>query len=139
MKVVLEQLSPSAGLLIKAHAGDVGYDLCAAVDARVAPHQFARIATDLAIQLPKGLWARIVGRSSLFAEGLLVREGIIDNGYRGELGIGVFNLSRKTFVVRTGDRLAQLIFHTQVSPEFHYAVVPPDSERGTSGEGSTGR
>ncbi len=139
MKVVFQRLHDSAVLPVQTYGGDAGHDLYAVEDCCLEPARFARVSTGLAMTLPVGTWARIVGRSSTFAAGLLVREGIIDNGYRGELMIGLFNISASKIVVKKGERLAQLIFQTLIVPELEFGQVDSSgTQRGSRGEGSTG-
>jgi dUTP pyrophosphatase len=81
----------------------------------------------------------VCDRSSLAKRGLKTAGGVIDAGYRGELGVLVWNLSRETQHVKKGERCAQLLVIPIVTP------APVESEdlgataRGAGGFGSTGR
>lgn len=98
------------------------------------------IPTGLKIELPPGVWGRITGRSSsLRKHGLFINEGVIDQGYRGELFVYVTNRNGELeYSVEAGTRLAQLI----LAPVLRASVVEVDSvspsDRGDRGFGSTG-
>jgi dUTP pyrophosphatase len=125
----------------KAYPGDAGWDLYVSRDVVIPAYSFTDIHTDIAIALPEGLWGRITGRSSTLRKyGLLVNEGIIDNGYRGELFIGVFNLINHDRFIPAGTRLAQLILHWLVEDlQWEPTIVLPPSQRQDKGFGSSGQ
>lgn len=124
----------------RAHETDAGFDLYVSRPAVIEPNQFMDIHTDVQIAMPDGVWARIEGRSStLRKRGLLVNTGIIDTGYTGELFAGVWNLTDEPVKVEVGERLAQLIFCPMVIPELVMATQLPETDRGTSGFGSSGQ
>lgn len=91
--------------------GDAGWDLFVTQPAMVLPGQTMDIHTGVYIEMPLGLGARITGRSStLRNRGLMVNEGIIDQGYNGELFVCVHNVGVEPYHVDAGHRLAQLLF-----------------------------
>ncbi len=119
--------------------GDAGYDLYSSREEIIRPGSFEDVHTDIAIALPVGYFGRITGRSSTVrGRGLLVCEGIIDNGFTGELFVGVWNLTDTTAHIKPGDRLAQLIVQEIVSISWRLVEELPKSERGNRGFGSTG-
>lgn len=126
----------------KKHTGDAGWDLFVSRECIIPPGETVDVHTDIRINMPPYLYARIVGRSStLRKHGLLVNEGIIDNGYTGELFVGVHNMTDKPFTVEKGMRLAQVIFH--VIEDVRWSEVdkiePTPGKRGEAGFGSTGK
>lgn len=122
------------------YSGDAGYDLYTSKSQIVMARSFLDINTDVAVALPSGLWARITGRSSTVRKyGLQVQEGIIDNGYRGELFVGVWNLTDQPVEIPAGSRIAQLILHHIVECPWKMVEQLPDSDRGSNGFGSSGR
>lgn len=135
---------------IRHHEGDAGFDLVNAESGVVGPGQFKDISCGIKIALPYGVWAMLTGRSStLRKRGLQVQQGIIDNGYRGEIYFGVWNLTEEPIAFKEGERLAQLIpfpltaHHPSVSGLGGNAWrVPEESlgetSRGGGGFGSTG-
>lgn len=127
--------------------GDVGLDLFVSEPVLVGPGAFVDVPCDLNVQLPRGWWGLITGRSStLRSRGLLVVQGVIDTGYRGPLFAGVQNLSTTEAVrVEAGERLAQLVVLPNVRDRrfgrlrVRRVAALASSSRGTSGFGSTGR
>ena len=131
----------------RAHDDDAGFDLYCAYDTEIEPGEFVDVQTRTACQLPPLCWGMLTGRSSsLRKHGLLVNQGVIDNGYRGELFAGVFNLTRETVVVKQGWRIAQLIPIPQVITKRTWPIGQFDvsadtlewTPRDTNGFGSTG-
>ena len=130
---------PDAVIPSFTYAGDAGADLTIVEHVILGPGEAADLATGLSIELPPGYWARITGRSSTMRRrGLLVNEGIIDNGYRGELYVYVRNLNGHEAIIEPGDRLAQLIMHRLERPEIIEVKALAESDRGAKGFGSSG-
>lgn len=126
----------------KAYEGDAGYDLYASRGCLIMPGKYIDVHTDVKIALPDSLWCRIVARSSSARQGLMVQEGIIDTGYRGEMFFGVWNMTRDIFKVEVGMRLAQMILMPHVNPllaRWGQVENLPVSERGAKGFGSSGK
>ena len=126
----------------KSYDGDAGFDLFASRGCLITPGRYVDVNTDVHVALPPELWCRIVARSSSARKGLIVQEGIIDTGYRGEMFFGVWNMTRDIFKVEVGMRLAQLILMPHV-PKFPWVDVGsnalPASDRGNRGFGSSGK
>ena len=121
------------------HPGDVGYDLFVLGDHLLLPGEGKDIPSGIAMQAPPGVWIRIAPRSSTRRKrGLLVNDGVIDNGYRGELFSYVTNTNDEPVLVKHGDRLAQLILHPVIVFPAVEADELDESSRGTGGFGSTG-
>lgn len=119
--------------------GDVGYDLRASRNIRIAPKSGpVYVPTGVKIKAPDNMWSRIVARSSTIRRGIIVGEGVIDNGYTGELLVACFNFSDELVEFRQGDRVAQLIFCPVLTPTIEFVDELPVTERGASGFGSTG-
>jgi len=122
----------------KSYAGDAGWDLYASDSVVVKPGEQKLVPTGISVALPAGFFGRIVARSSTASRGLQVLEGIIDNGWRGELFINVYNISDKPVSIVKIDRVAQLLIHEIHPIEWSICADLPSSERGTKGFGSTG-
>lgn len=131
----------------KAYDGDAGFDLYVAPNLLdgggwvVRPGEFVDIDTGISVELPPGVWAMMVGRSSTARRGLMVAQAVIDNGYRGPLFFGLQNLTQSTVVIEPGERLAQLVpFQlTAANMEVTRVATLTESERGVRGFGSSGR
>ena len=135
------------GLDLPAHAEPhaAGLDLRAAVpeDAPVtlAPGDFTLVPTGLQVALPEGTEGQVRPRSGLaFRHGVTVLNspGTVDSSYRGEVGVLLVNHGRQPFVVRRGDRVAQLVVARYLPVRLVEAQALPETARGAGGFGSTG-
>ena len=127
-------------------SGAAGLDLAAALGrdevVEIAPGDYARIPTGLAIALPEGFEAQVRPRSGLAAKhGITVLNspGTVDADYRGEVMVLLINHGKQPFVVRRGERIAQMVV-APVSTVMLVEVAELDETlRGEGGHGSTGR
>ncbi|XP_077375498.1 deoxyuridine 5'-triphosphate nucleotidohydrolase, mitochondrial [Festucalex cinctus] len=116
-----------------------GYDLYSAYDYSIDPMDKAIVKTDIQIAVPHGCYGRVAPRSGLAAKHFIdVGAGVIDEDYRGNVGVVLFNFSKQTFEVRKGDRVAQLVCERIAYPELVEQETLEDTERGAGGFGSTG-
>ena len=141
VKIVNESGNP---LPAYATEGAAGMDLCAHIHESVVLEPLERklIPTGLFIELPLGYEAQIRPRSGLaLKQGItcLNSPGTIDADYRGEIGVILINLSNEMQVVKSGDRIAQMVIApvTQISWELATLLTP--TNRGAGGFGSTGK
>jgi len=130
--------------LRRAYAGDAGLDLPTARGIDIPPRQFVDVPLAFRMAPPPGYWFRLVGRSSTLRKfGLLVNEGIIDQGWRGQLFAGVYNLTDRTVRLEAGQRIVQAIIERVHADEItlerleRVADLRP-GDRGENGFGSTG-
>ena len=146
--VELQQLAHAEGLALPAYqtADAAGLDLMAAVPESepmtLAPGQYALVPTGLAIALPSGHEAQVRPRSGLAAKHgvtVLNSPGTIDADYRGEIKVILINHGAAPFVIKRGERIAQMV----IAPVVQAALVPvatlSATDRGAGGFGSTGR
>lgn len=98
----------------------------------------AIIQTGIRVAIPPGYFGWIASRSGLAAKGVTVEGGIIDSGYRGELGVIAYNHNPNAYMFGPGQKVAQLIIIPYVQAKFEPATELPESERGEGGFGSTG-
>jgi dUTP pyrophosphatase len=134
-------LGPNGRMPTRQHQGDAGFDLFVSQKTKVQPDSFVDVPCDVSVEMPPELWALIVGRSSaLRKRGLLVNQGIIDQGYRGELYAGVWNMTSRAVVLEAGERVAQLIPMPLIAGQVALLRVEAlsSSDRGAAGFGSTG-
>ena len=134
-------LEEGAKMPYKKYSGDAGWDLFVSEDCDIAPGETVDVHTGVRIKMPRALFARITGRSSsLRKHKLLVNEGIIDNGYTGELFVCVHNLGNETFHVEHGMRIAQVLFHQIEDVRWSQveSINSTSDGRGANGFGSTG-
>jgi dUTP pyrophosphatase len=139
--VLVVRLDAGLPLPTRAHPGDAGVDLYAAVDVELGPGERAVVPTGLAIALPDGHAAFVHPRSGLAADygvTLVNTPGTVDAGYRGEIKVIMFNTDRSRAVRFTrGDRIAQLVIQRVECPVFHEVTELPGSGRGSGGLGSS--
>lgn len=134
------KLSDNATLPTRATDGSAGYDLYAAVDEIIAPSTRKLVRTDIAITAPAGCYARVAPRSGLaLKHGIMVGAGVVDRDYRGEVGVLLFNQGTDAFVVRKGDRIAQLVLERIVTPPVVEVKRLESTAREDGGFGSTGK
>jgi dUTP pyrophosphatase len=120
------------------HPGDVGFDMEAVETVWLAPGQMADIPLGVAVELPVGRWGDLRHRSSTPRKlGVMVHNGTIDNGYRGELFALTQNLGEFDTVIKAGTRFAQLVLFTCEVPITEQVEELTESVRGESGFGST--
>ena len=137
--LLFEKTHADAKLPVKNHSDDTGYDVHCVEDKVIPARGSAIVNVGLKFaNIPEGYWIRIECRSGLgFKHGIQPHPGIIDNGYRSDAGIKLYNLTDTDYHVKTGDRIAQFVLY----PLIHFPVefgLPTDSERGEKGFGSSG-
>ena len=144
VEILLARLPHGEGLPVPSPAtpGSAGSDLASAEDGVLAPLERRLFRTGLSIALPEGYECQIRPRS-----GLALRHGItlpnspatIDSDYRGEIMVALINLGTEPFEVTRGMRIAQMVVARVEAVTFRAVENLPDSLRGVSGFGSTGR
>ena len=144
----VERLPHAEGLALPAYetTGSAGMDLRAAVaeDApmTLAPGARALVPTGLKIALEPGYEAQVRPRSGLaLKHGItcLNSPGTIDSDYRGEVGVILANLGQEPFVIRRGERIAQMVIARHEQATVAEVETLDDTARGAGGFGSTGR
>ena len=144
----IQRLPHSEGLALPAYetAGSAGMDLRAAVaeDAPVtlAPGARGLIPTGLKIALEPGFEAQVRPRSGLaLKHGITCMNtpGTIDSDYRGEVGVILVNLGQEPFVIRRGERIAQMVIARHEQARIAEVESLDETARGAGGFGSTGR
>ncbi|KAH9758673.1 Deoxyuridine 5'-triphosphate nucleotidohydrolase [Citrus sinensis] len=135
----VKKLSEKAVLPKRGSPLAAGYDLSSAAETKVPARGKALVPTDLSIAIPEGTYARIAPRSGLaWKHSMDVGAGVIDADYRGPVGVILFNHSDVDFVVKVGDRIAQLIIEKIVTPDVLEVENLDSTVRGEGGFGSTG-
>jgi dUTP pyrophosphatase len=146
--VELQRLPHAESLPLPAYQTNdaAGLDLMAAMSdsepMTLASGQYALVPTGLAIALPPGYEAQVRPRSGLAAKHgvtVLNAPGTIDADYRGEIKVILINHGQTAFVIKRGERIAQMV----IAPVVQAALVPvaelSATDRGAGGFGSTGR
>ena len=145
MDKVIVKIKSDSGILPQYETeGAAGMDLRANIDAPIvlAPLQRVLVPTGLYIALPEGYEAQVRPRSGLaIKKGITVLNspGTIDAGYRGEVGVIMYNGGTAEFPIRRGDRIAQMVITALPKVKLVKADLLNDSTRGSGGFGSTGK
>ncbi len=140
MKLKIKRLHPDAIVPKYAHAHDAGMDLFCVDAFDILPLERKSVPTGLALEIPAGYVGLVWDKSGLsHKNGIKTLGGVIDSGYRGEVCIGIVNLSKETFRFEKGHKITQLLIQKVEQPDIVEAEELSDSTRGEGGFGSTGK
>ncbi|MGH8927327.1 MAG: dUTP diphosphatase [Acidimicrobiia bacterium] len=142
LQVNLRILDPGVSPPAQAHEGDAGLDLAARHPVVIAPGERLAVATGIAVAIPPGFAGLVIPRSGHARRsgvGLVNSPGLIDAGYRGEIEVLLINHGKDEVRFDRGDRIAQLVIVQVPAVTWRETVDLPDSTRGESGFGSSGR
>jgi dUTP pyrophosphatase len=140
MQIPIKRLDPSLPLPLYAHESDAGFDLMCAAAVTIAPRERVQVKTGIALAIPDGYSGLIWDKSGLSHKaGLKTLGGVVDSGYRGEILVGVANLSNEPYSFAKGDKVAQMLIQKIEQAQFKEVDELPESERGAKGFGSTGK
>ena len=142
VNVHIKLLDPELPAPAYAKPGDAGSDLRSRIDFELEPGERALVPTGVAIALPEGYVGLVHPRSGLATKNgitIVNAPGTVDSGYRGELMVTLLNTDKtKSFHVQRGDRIAQLIIQKYEHATFTVVDELEQTERGSSGFGSSG-
>jgi len=144
-QIKVKKIHPNAVVPTFKHIGDAGRDLHACLDADlyIPAETTVLVPTGLVFEIPEGYEIQIRSRSGLSLKGIVVvnSPGTIDSVYTGEVKIILRNLNKVAFVVRNGDRIAQMVV-AAVAPSNLVELAPQENlqetSRNTQGFGSSG-
>jgi dUTP pyrophosphatase len=151
LKVMRFEGNENAILPTRAVRYDAGLDLYASADMEIPASEVdnsfvgvkigrAKIPTGIAVEILPGFEGEIRGRSGLaFNKDIICFGGTIDSSYRGELGVLLYNLTGRSYSVRKGDRIAQLVISSCELPTPEWADELSFGARGEDGFGHSGR
>lgn len=141
-KMILKfvKLTDQAITPTRASKYSAGYDLYSAYEYTAPPMSNILVKTDLQIAVPDGCYGRIAPRSGLALKNFIdVGAGVVDQDYRGNVGVVLFNFSKKDFNICKGDRVAQLVCERIAYPELEECDSLDETIRGVNGFGSSGK
>ncbi|MFW5976320.1 MAG: dUTP diphosphatase [Bacillota bacterium] len=143
MKIKVKRIDKDLPLPRYQHYGeDAGMDLYSRESMILNSGEYKLIKTGLKIAIPAGYGGFVYPRSGLaLKHGITVlnADGVIDPGYRGEVGVILINHGNKDFKINKGDRIAQLIVHKVFEIEWKEVDNLEKTSRGSGGFGNTGR
>lgn len=143
-KALIKKLSPEVNIPEYKTSGSSGLDLEAFIenDIIIKPKETALIPTGLSVAIPENIEIQVRPRSGLALKdkiSVLNTPGTIDADYRGEIKVILVNLGDTSFVVKNGDRIAQMVLCPIIKAEFEITDNLPVTLRGEGGFGSTGK
>ena len=144
VKVLIKKLDPTVQLPEYKSSGASGMDLTAFTEKPiiVKPKTSSVVPTGLSVAFHENYEIQIRPRSGLAAKNnitVLNTPGTIDSDYRGEVKVIIFNHGENNFVINNGDRIAQMVLSPTVKMELEEIDDLPETLRGESGFGSTGK
>ncbi len=144
VKILIKKYNKNIKLPSYKTSGSSGMDLVANLKKKIsiAPGKITIVPTGIAVAIPKNYEIQIRPRSGLAANNgisVLNTPGTIDSDYRGEIKIILINLSVKKFVVKSGDRIAQMILSPVAKIKLKEVKNLSNTVRGKGGFGSTGK
>jgi dUTP diphosphatase len=136
--IQFKKLSENATVPTRGSDFAAGYDLYATEDYTLQPLERKLFKTGIAMAIASGLYGRIAPRSGLaYKNGIDTMAGVIDEDYRGDVGVILINLGDKPFEVKVGNKIAQIIFEHYNPATFQEVAELPTSVRAEGGFGST--
>ena len=133
------KLSSDATTPSRATAGSAGYDLYSPISTTIGAQDKQLIPLDIVVALPDGTYGRIAPRSGLAHRYFIdVGAGVIDQDYRGNVSVLLFNFSSTPYHVNKGDRIAQMILEQICTPDVEDVSILDNTARGSGGFMSTG-
>ena len=144
VKILVKKFDKNVKLPTYKTSGSSGMDLMAHIKNKknINPGKTLIIPTGIAVTVPKNYEIQIRPRSGLAAKkgiSILNTPGTVDSDYRGEIKIILINFSKKLFVVKSGDRIAQMILCPIAKGTLKEVIKLPRTIRGKGGFGSTGK
>ncbi len=141
VRIEVVRSDPAVVLPGYAREGDAGLDLAAAATVTLESGGRELVPTGLHLAIPDGYAGLVMPRSGLALRSgvtVLNAPGLIDSGYRGEIGVLLVNHGARPVVIQRGERIAQLVIQPVARAELVEVHELPESRRGEGGFGSTG-
>jgi len=141
VRIELVRADSRVAIPIYAREGDAGLDLVTATTTTLPPAGRALVPTGLRVAIPAGYAGFVLPRSGLALRSgvtVLNAPGLIDSGYRGEIGVLLVNHGSEPVTLNHGERIAQLVIQAVVRAQLVETRELPASHRGAGGFGSTG-
>ena len=140
MKLIpFQKLDPNTKVPTRAFEHDAGLDLTTIETYTLLPGAGRIFKTGLAMAIEPGFVGLVWDRSSMGKRGIKTLGGVIDSGYRGEIGVILWNLSHEPQEIKSGERIAQLLIQPIATPQTTEVTSLTGTDRGAGGFGSSGR
>jgi len=138
LEIKVKKLNEDAIIPDYAYQNDAGMDLYSIEDFEVESGARVKAPTGLAFEIPKNYVGLIWDRTSVpVKKGLKTIGGVVDSGYRGELFVGLVNVSRESVSISSGEKIAQMVIQKFEQPKIVISTELAESERGENTLGSS--
>lgn len=138
LNIKIKRLNDEAVIPSFAYDNDAGMDLYSTEDVEIPAGSRAKISTGLAFEIPRDYVGLIWDRSSVpIKKGLKTVGGVVDSGYRGELYVGMANVSKEPVEVSKGEKIAQMVIQKFFQPQIEVTDELAESERADKTQGSS--
>lgn len=140
MQIKIKRLDKDLPVPVYAYKGDAAFDLLSREEIEVVSGGWKEVPTGIALEIPDGYAGLIWDKSGIaIKNGIKTLGGVIDAGYRGEVKVGIVNLSDKAYKFEKGQRVAQMIIQKIEQVEFVEVSELSETDRGGKGFGSSGK
>jgi len=140
MKINIKKLNKEVVLPSYANSGDAGMDVFSLEDKVLQPGDRYLFKLGFAMEIPDGHVGLFWDKSGVaYKHGIHVLAGVMDSIYRGEFGVVMLNTSNKEYAFKKGDKLAQVLIQSIVTPKLVEVSELNDTARGEGAFGSTGK
>ena len=138
--IKIKKVDSDAKVPDQPYEGDAGFDLYANKEVSIKPGEKFAVPTGIALAIPLGYVGLIWDKSGVaIKSGMKVLGGVIDSGYRGEILVGIVNLSNEIHKFKKGDKVAQMLIQEVSVPHLEEVEELDETERGDKGFGSSGK
>lgn len=139
LKIKIKKLTPDTITPTYAHPGDAGMDIFSNEDCIILPGKRYLVSTGWSLELPEGYVSLIWDKSGIASKfGITTMGGVIEHTYRGEYKILLFNTTDNEYVIKKGDKIAQILIQPITTVEIEEVEELSETARGEGGFGSTG-
>lgn len=140
MDLRVKKINSEAILPNYSYEDDAGFDLYSAEENILKPNERLSIPTGISMEIPVGYVGLIWDKSGLSHNyGIKTLGGVIDSGYRGEVKVGVINLSNENYIFKKGSKVAQMIIQKKETCKIVEVEELGEADRGDKGFGSSGK
>ena len=138
-QIPFQKLHADAKVPTRAYEHDAGLDITTVENYSLKPGEGRVFKTGLAVAIDPGFVGLIWDRSSMGKRGLKTLGGVIDSGYRGEIGVVLWNISSEHQEIKVGERIAQMLIQPIATPQTIEAKSLSETDRNAGGFGSSGK
>lgn len=140
-KISFKKTHPDAQLPYRKRTNDTGFDLFSVEDVIIPAKGDATVPTGITVaKVPMAVWFLVLPRSGMgFKHGIQPHLGVIDNPYRGDLAVKLYNFSDQDYKVSKGDRIAQIAYFPLIVLEPEWSEEIENTDRGDKGFGNSGK